>query len=67
MTFLSYEIGKGQNMFYPIKLSHFAEKKIKFVGYTKISYGGLIDRVKRLIDEQKIQQIFWRVLGIQTS
>ena len=27
MTFLSYECGKGQYIFYPIKLSRFAEKK----------------------------------------
>ena len=37
LTFLSYEFGKGQYTFYPVELSRFADKKIKFVGNTKIS------------------------------
>ena len=37
LTFLSYEFGKGQYTFYPVKLSRFLKKKIKFVGNTKIS------------------------------
>ena len=40
LTYLSYEFGKGQYTFYPLKLSRFSlpRKKIKFVGNTKISY-----------------------------
>ena len=36
LTFLSYEFGKGQYTFYPVKLS-LSQKKRKFVGNTKIS------------------------------
>ena len=37
LTFLSYEYGKGQYTFFPVDLSRFAGKKIKFIGNTKIT------------------------------
>ena len=67
---LEIEFGKGQYAFYPIKLSRFSEKKIKFVRTTEISYSGtLTNRVKRLMTNKtfKSQTLFLRVQGIQTS
>ena len=58
--FLSYEFGKGQYTFYPVKLSRFPKKR-KFVGNTKSSQKGTLTKwVKCLSATSKVssQTIF---------
>ena len=69
MTFLSYEFGKGQYTFYPVKLSRFAEEKF-FVKNTKISYREPLQTGSNASLKNKSfksQTFFWRVLGIQIA
>ena len=56
-TFLSYDFGKGQYTFYPVKLSRFLEKnKVRRKYQKNYIRGSLTNRVKRLFDEQKFQK-----------
>ena len=71
LTFLSYEFGKGQYTFYPVKLSR-SQKKESSSEITKFHKGGPLQNgsnAKCLSSTSKVssQTIFLRVLSIQTS
>ena len=56
---------KGNNPFYPVKLSLFAEKKIKFVGNTELHRGDPHDLDGRPLQRVKNYKsaIFWVASG----
>ena len=56
LTFPNYKSGKGQYVFYPVKLSIFAEKNEVRQKYQNFIRGALTNRVKRLSADKNFQK-----------